>query len=101
MKEITKKMFNGDINVCQSGIPWDDPAIEILAGITQGNRDYFRGKTNKEDAARFDSWIGHEDEANTLKNYMFFDYGFRMGVQLMCEVFFAEDKPPVADEDDL
>lgn len=86
---IIEKLYNGEISPVEDIIP-SDPNYRKICWQIGEEREYFESILSEKDKERFKSWntiIYEYEKMIELEN---FSNGFKLGMQLGCEVFGQE-----------
>ena len=83
---ILEALFNGEIYAGESIVPKSDKFRQAGAQISE-TMTYFEGKLGKEDYALLEQLCDNHADQSYMTSECQFQYGFTMGVLLMCEIF--------------
>lgn len=88
MKRVTRQLFDGEIYAFESTVPRDPEYWKAQEGIDE-IEEYIRSKLLDEDAEMLKRLDGLRLDVGEINNYALFDYGFCLGVRMMCDVFYG------------
>lgn len=91
MKRVTRQLFDGEIFAFESTVPRDPEYWKAQEGINE-IEEYIREKLPDEDADMLERLNGLRLDVGEINNYALFDYGFCLGVRMMCDVFYGMEK---------
>lgn len=90
MRNILRQLRNGEIYPDDELIPRDKEYHSTMAKIRK-ERDYFKTVLSSEDNERLGKLDDLRFQSSMMDCYANFSYGFRLGVQLMSEVYGREE----------
>lgn len=91
MKRVTQQLFDGEIHAFESTVPRDPEYWKALKDIDE-IEDYIREKLPDEDDEMLKRLDGLRLDVGSINNYTLFDYGFCLGVRMMCDVFYGMEE---------
>lgn len=92
MSELLRQLYDGQLYPSEEIIPQgkDYRATTVANGK---EREYFKTVLSPEDAERFTEWDKKMFEASSEYAYTNFEYGFKLGARLLCELLFGDGGP--------
>lgn len=91
MEDILRQLYHGELYPNEAIVDKSDVARDLSQKITQ-EQEYFKSILSVEDAVRFDEWLKELYKFDSNYEYKNFEYGFRLGALLMCEIMWSDDR---------
>lgn len=90
MKNVLRQLYFGEIYPDEEIVPRDKDYHSTAENIRK-EREYFKRALSSEDNKRLGKLDDLRFQLSLMSDYANFSYSFRLGVQLMSEVYGAED----------
>ncbi len=81
-----EKWYNGELYPAEQILPHSAEYRSLNQKLCD-ERKHFVSRLSAEDKERFEKWEGLRCDSFSMDCYASFSYGFKLGVQLMCETF--------------
>lgn len=91
MDSIIKALFRGEIMPEERIVP-DEPAYWPAEHAIWDEKKYFEERLTQEDKARFKKLDDLYCQSTTLYGAQSFQYGFKLGIMLMVDVFTGKEE---------
>lgn len=94
-----KELYKGNIS------PWEKAFVRSSrydreAAVSVKSENYLRKSLKDDDLKNFERFINSTNEILDISCQEYFEIGFRLGVELMADVFCGEDKGMLRDIED-
>lgn len=89
---LIKDLYEGRVLPFDQILPQDGEYRALMREIGE-EREYFRNRLPKEDQERFDKWNELQVRSLAMDLYAHFEYGFKLGANLMNEIKGTEGIP--------
>ena len=87
---IIEELYNGDLCPVENMVP-QNPDYRQICRMIGNEREYFEGILSDADRERFKKWNELVYEYEKMVEFANFSNGFKLGMQLGCEVFGQEE----------
>ena len=84
MKELLKEWYNGNFSPCDNISPNNAEYFQALYKIDH-NKEYFKCNLPADEYALIEELSKYHYQIAAIEAYENFRYGFRLGIQLLCE----------------
>ena len=91
--DILRNLYQGKLNPFEHAVSKEDEYRMLDREIAEKRKNLMEC-LSEEGREQFEAWDQDVMKAGTMGEYANFAYGFRLGVLLMCEIMFAEEKEP-------
>ena len=88
---IIEELYNGTLAPVENMVP-QDPRYRQICGQIGGDREYFEKILPEKDSEKFKNWNGLIYEYEKMIEFTNFSNGFKLGMQMGCEVFGQEGR---------
>lgn len=92
MNDLIRRLYDGELYPSEEIIPLDEDYRENSKENGK-EREYFKTILSPEDSKRFTEWDEKMFQGSTEYAYANFEYGFKLGTRLLCELLFSDGGP--------